>query len=348
MSETRLRIPIEIIVRVGTVQTSSGEPQPAVRRTGDGGTAERFVLDDEYDGRPGYNPKFLGGGLVVPLPRLTDEGMASVSRDPDAQGEPHLLHYHHFTVAMNRSRRLLFFAAWNTTRNPDLVGTKSRSELQGGAPDKWILDPRIPAAHQITTRELYGPTSFDRGHIVRREDAYWGSIEREAEYANFDTFHYTNCTPQHPEYNQSSKRGIWGELENHITKQVEDKELNLCVFGGPVLAKDDPLIEGVKIPRRYWKVVVAKHRPGKLGVWAFLLSQGRLVDAEKDRSEATFSPEDFETYQVALPRIHDLTEVRFDASLLAADMYGKDRTESGVPHVLIRDLADIRTQRADS
>jgi endonuclease G len=322
----QVRIPIEIVVRVGQPETSQRSDQASAATAP---SNEKFHVDPDYARRKGFDTSWLGG-TPVELPSITPEGMHDVSKDPDADDTvlSHVLRYHHFSIVMNRKRRLLFFAAYNTTRDPDVMGSSSRQQLGGGGGDKWILDPRIPAAHQVTSKEFYGPTVFDRGHIVRREDAYWGADEEEAQLANFDSFHYTNCTPQHPAYNQSSRGGLWGQLENHIAKESSAKDLKLSVFAGPVLAKDDPVIEDVKVPRRFWKIVIARDdKKGTLGAWAFLLTQAKLVDAEKDRSEAVFDPGDFDAYQVPVSRIEELTEVRFDGAVHKADRH--ESTEEG-------------------
>ena len=338
MADVTVRIPIEITVRVGepaVVTAAATVPAQA---------EERFILDNDYERRPGYDDAFLGRTAKVALPTLTDDAMKLVSVVDDVEGpDAHVLRYHHFSIVMNKRRRMAFFAAYNTTRNPDLFGTKSREEL--GASDKWILDPRIPGVHQVTTKELYKPTDFDRGHIVRREDAYWGLDPREAEYANFDTFHYTNCSPQHPAYNQSGKRGIWGMLENHIAAEATDKEMKLSIFAGPVLALGDPRINEVKIPRVYWKVVVARRRgaDGPIGAWAFLLSQAALVKAEKKRfegEEAIFDPGDFATYQVPVARIEELTDVRFDAVVKQGDALAAGDDEAVAEKATLIDAVD--------
>jgi endonuclease G len=113
--------------------------------------------------------------------------------------------------------------------------------------------------------------AFDKGHVVRRDDVAWstlsGSAKRFADMqkGNGDTYHVTNCSPQVKEFNQSSKgEDNWGDLENMIQKQTKAEKV--CVFGGPVLAADDPLFRGrdldgevlVQIPREFWKVVVCK------------------------------------------------------------------------------------------
>jgi endonuclease G, mitochondrial len=351
MNDVRMRIPIEVIVKVGGVENDASVviTNGASRAAAGGASNERFNLDHDYDKRRGYDAKFLGRGFDVPLPTLTKPAMALVSRDPDAGDEKksHLLHYRNFTVIMNRSRRLPFFAAANTTREDKLVGKKSRVALNGGAKDKWILDPRIPANHQVTTNEFYKPEIYDRGHLVRREDAYWGKTPREAEYANFDSFHYTNCTPQHPGYNQSGEGGIWGELENHIAGQAADKIMRLGLFAGPVLAKGDPLFGDIalKVPRRFWKIVLGKRKgPGnRLGAWGFLLSQSALVKKARNESVAEFEPRAFKVYQVPLARIVALTDVVFAKVVMDADVTkgAKNEAAAASSSLVIRSVADI-------
>jgi endonuclease G len=341
MTDLKVTIPIEIVIRVG---------EPVIVVTGATVAAldqgERFVLDDAYDARSGYDARFLNRDTPVALPTLTDAAMKTVSLQVDVEpSTAHVLRYHHFSIVMHRKRRLLHFAASNTTRDPGLVGKKSRKDVADGASDKWILDPRIPAFHQVTTAELYKKIHFDRGHIVRRDDNYWGLTEEEAQYGNFDSFHYTNCTPQHPAYNRSNKKGLWGELENQIAAQAEENGCRMSLFSGPVLSEDDPRIDGFAVPREFWKIVVVRRKRGELGAWAFLLSQSRLVArARRELTEGvTFDPEQLAVYQVPVKRIESLTDVRFDDAVRGADAYAGD-TEAALPgdFVEIERVEDIR------
>jgi DNA/RNA endonuclease G, NUC1 len=47
----------------------------------------------------------------------------------------------------------------------------------------WKLDPRVPKEAQVGGAEFYVPTTFDRGHMVRRLDSVWGT-ESIARLAN--------------------------------------------------------------------------------------------------------------------------------------------------------------------
>jgi endonuclease G len=279
--------------------------------SGGNATDEVKVLDPDYSNRRGYQEDFLG--VKVPLPKLTATAMKQVSRLLGSTGKnSHVIPYHHFSVVMNAPRRLCFFTANNYDHSAKFRGELSRKEL---GKDKWDADPRVDPRHQIRKEEIYDKTDFDLGHVVMRENNYWGATEREAVFANWDTFHYTNCTPQHFAFNQESKDGIWGALEGHISDQLKKQGDRLSIFAGPVLSKTDKLFRGISIPKQYWKVIVAKNAAGKLSAWAFLLSQEKLI---KDM-EADFQPGPFATYQVPIATIEKLTPVRFAAALKQAD-----------------------------
>jgi DNA/RNA endonuclease G (NUC1) len=105
---------------------------------------------DSAPPRVGYDPAFLLA--EVPLPQVPRER------------ELAQLDYTHFTVLMDRSRRLAAATAVNINGG-DLV------DLERG--DDWHLDPRLPASDQAGP-ELYGNNELDRGHLVRRRDPVWG------------------------------------------------------------------------------------------------------------------------------------------------------------------------------
>ena len=70
------------------------------------------------------------------------------------------------------------------------------SERLKRAPDHWSFDPRLPETEQ-TGHEIYDKNDLDLGHLTRRLDPAWGQTRAVAKSANDDTFHFTNCTPQH-------------------------------------------------------------------------------------------------------------------------------------------------------
>ena len=109
----------------------------------------------------------------------------------------------------------------------------------------------------------------------------WGELD-EARRANADSFFFTNITPQLDDFNQSSRHGLWGELEDAIFADVEVDDLRLSVFGGPIFKDGDLLYRGVLVPRSFWKVIAYVER-GTLKAKAFVLTQDDLEEARVAR-----------------------------------------------------------------
>lgn len=288
-------------------------------------------FDRDYAGREGYAPGFLGQddpALHVPAPGLSATWQADAI--PDRDGRPLLLRYHHFELVMSTSRRLQLWSAVNVDYDPARK-TKRPGGRAGFGRDRWVPDPRIPAALQIMDAEFYKPAgNIDRGHMVRREDNAWGDSEPEIEFANSDTFHWTNCTPQHEAFNQSDPGqfnrtyrgmvGLWGDLENLVKEGLQGRSTRACLLAGPVLDEADPSADfgsgPVQYPLRFWKAVAVPGPNRGLQVFGFVLSQKPVVD--RFGIEA-FGPARFKRYQISLRKIESLTGVVFDPALHRAD-----------------------------
>ena len=280
------------------------------------GTVIRSRPVSHYAGRTGYDPAFLGQGpLLVPLPVLPAALADDAARTSDGG---FVLPYMHFSAVMSASRRLPVFSAANIDgashrslargdRNPAKPGT----ELEASA-DPWFFDPRIARDVQLGP-EVYDATRFDFGHVTRRQDPIWGSPS-DARIANDDTFHMTNCAPQHSNLNQKT----WLTLENAVLDSaIKEPKLRVTVITGPVLDPRDPEVLGVQVPTAFWKVV-AWAEGGRLRARAFLQWQTRLV-AEVQRSlEGIAALEAAEQWHVPLRDVARLTALDF-GPLLAAD-----------------------------
>lgn len=294
-------------------------------------------FDRRYTQRRGYDPGFLGGDVPeVPLPTVSQARFPEMLKE---EGDVRVLRYHHFSLAMNRVRRLVMWSAVNVDYRPEMRDGRSRDDF---GRDRWIPDPRIPGEAQIQDDDFYRPaTRVDRGHIVRREDNVWGETPIEREYANSDTFHWTNCTPQHEAFNQEKEDGVWGQLEARIKEQLAGAGDRASIFAGPVLADGDPVQAydhgEIRYPLRFWKVVAVREENGgapALRAYGFLLDQSDVVDR--------FGLEglDFGSLrrlQVPLARIVAETGVELPDVLLAADVMAGE-----VDAVLIRTLDDVR------
>ncbi|MER5327118.1 DNA/RNA non-specific endonuclease [Streptosporangium roseum] len=266
----------------------------------------------------------------MPLPTLPPDliPLAALNRHAgDGQasdGQAHVLNYHHFSVVMNRQRRLAFFTAVNIDGATSL---RIRRD-----PDRWIFDPRLPDSQQ-TGEEVYRDNPLDRGHLVRRLDPAWGDSPAMAKPGNDDTFHFTNCTPQHKDFNQN--RTTWAGLEDYILDNADTRDLKATVFTGPVLAADDDPYRGVQLPRQYWKVVAMTKRNGELSATGYLLSQDHLINGLEAAAEFSYGA--YKTYQVPIQRIEDLTRLSFD-TLIDADPLARIEAAAG----MAREITHLR------
>jgi endonuclease G, mitochondrial len=243
--------------------------------------------EDWYSGVSGYDPVFLGNEFAVPLPVLTAEIEQDLAQTKDGKA---VLDYTHFSIAMSKSRRLAFYTAVNINGN-ELVEVKRGS-------DKWYFDPRMEEAYQ-SGPELYEKNDLDRGHLTRRQDPNWGI---DAVRANEHTFHFTNCAPQHKNFNQK----IWLGLEDYILQHAATHGLKATVFTGPVFKEDDLLYrDEFRIPAEFWKVAVMIKEDNTLSATAYLQTQQDLI------GNLEFAYGDYETYQVPIKQIETLAKLDF-------------------------------------
>jgi endonuclease G, mitochondrial len=309
VSEARLTIPVEITVRIAPDALTATVAAPAMPERPpeppepdepepDDDASEAITIDPDYATRRGYDPRFLGAGSV-PLPRLSQAQRADAASRTSGPSPRYVLPYHNFSVVMNARRRLAYFTAVNI--DGKLTRRLTRED------DRWILDPRIRSDQQ-TGEAVYEDNDLDRGHLVRRLDPAWATSRSAAKRANDDTFHFTNCTPQHKDFNQ--RQTSWAGIEDYILENAETHDLKVNVFTGPVFADDDEAYRGVKLPRQFWKVVVMAKRNGDLSATGYLLSQEALLrDLEVSLEE--FSYGEYRTFQVPVRRIEELTGLSF-------------------------------------
>lgn len=243
------------------------------------------VLNESwYEASVGYDPLFLGDGYEVPHPSFQcDEQDIAHLKDGSK-----VLHYTHFSIVMSKSRRLAYYTVVN------IDGNQLRSIQRN---DKWYLDPRIEIEYQCGP-ELYKNNPLDRGHLVRRSDPNWGDL---AEKANKDTFHFTNCAPQHMNLNQK----IWLDLENYILTNAENWNLKVTVFTGPVFREDDMVYRGIKIPSEFWKIAIMVKEDGNLSATAYMQTQKDLIKSLE------FTYGEYKTYQVPISGIETITGLNF-------------------------------------
>lgn len=264
--------------------------------------------DHDYDARTGYDPKFLG--FSAPLPKLSKTAARDAVTVPvqKRNQNKYELKYHHYSVIMNAARKVAFIAAVN-------YDGRAKLKFKRTGPDKWFSDPRVEKSLQ-TNNAFYAKNPLDRGHLVRRADAAWGATKEEAKRASDDTFHFTNCSPQHEIFNQQAQANrrnlkLWGNLEDHIADHVAQESQRLSIFNGPVFREDDRPHRSVKVPKQFFKIVLCRKDDGSPAAYGFLLSQESLI--HDLGLEAAFDPGPFKVFQVPISEIERKTKLDFGA-----------------------------------
>ena len=311
-------IPLNVTVSLGAaVSNVQGPPMqdgsfPAAqdRSEPDIPLAEDTPSRSELDEREGYDPNFLDFQVPQPVLDPTMEDNARVRRDDDEIE----LRYMHFTTVMNETRKLAYYSAGNMDRH---------ARFQQRRIDGFRSDPRVRRGVQATNR-FYSSNPLDRGHLWRRDAGAWGNTRQEARRGNDDSYFWTNIAPQHFVFNQSGAATdhgllLWGNLENEIAAEAEGENQKVSVFCGPIFSRFDPPHRGLKVPKRYWKIVVYKNDDGDPAAAGFVLSQSSLIrDLPRERLEE-FDFSGFSMFQEPIATIGGLTNldlgelVRFDA-----------------------------------
>lgn len=302
--EIALTVPLRIAISLG-----DGAQIAGVSAVDTATIQERISIDPDYTNRRGYDPDFLGSRTRrVPLPELSDELLANAAKLNDGGG--YELKYNHFSVVMHSDRRLAIFTAVNIDGNQSMSLTRES--------DRWIYDERIPRESQCG-EDLYARNDLDRGHLVRRLDPAWGESERIAKVANDDTFHFTNCSPQHKDFNQG--KNLWAGLEDYVLENADTSNIRIVVFTGPVFRDDDREYRDVRIPAQFWKVIAAIGDDDRLYSTAYIVSQAGLVQA----LPREFTYGQYKTFQVRVVDIEALTGLDF-GNLREVDAF---RTNAG-------------------
>jgi endonuclease G, mitochondrial len=264
----------------------------------------------------GYASGFLGNELEPPA---LDAAVADDAVRLDGSAA---IPYTHFSLALSKSRGFARWVAWN------IDGGSIRKVSRNGIP--FVKDSRIPAQFQ-NGDELYSGNRLDRGHLARRADLVWGS-EAEARSANKDSFFFTNIAPHMDDFNQSSKDGVWGQLEDAVFADVDVRDLKVTAFGGPIFQDNDREYRGVRLPREYWKIL-AYVEDGEFKSRAFLLTQNLNPFEALDLDE-------FRAFQVSTAELEERTRLRFADAMRDAD--GRNQLRTAGEREPLTGLADIQ------
>jgi endonuclease G len=350
--EVSLTIPLNITISLGDLVTSDAASVPhGISKKKASVENEGVEIDPDYGRRPGYDPDFLG--FNVPFPRLT---AVTRSQAYDLEGvsgeERYILKYYHYSLIFNQSRKLAFVAGVNYDPNAPVQYKREK--------DRWFYDPRVTPETELQAGEkLYEDNPLDRGHLVRRADAGWGQTEAEAKLANDDTFHFTNCSPQHSITNQGKTsfkdRGrvivappglkLWGKLEDYVASQGKTEGRKLSIFNGPIFRESDLVYRGIQVPQEFWKLVVFPTDSGEPGAAAFVLSQAELIEDLKE----DFRTDEYKTVQITISELESRTKLNFgrigEWDVLEQEGASESFTR-GIPAVILDSLTDMVLSKA--
>lgn len=273
-------IPLRVSVQLGGLGGFAGAApavgvrlplaEPAAEPAALGGAEGALVLDENYGNRSGYDPDFLQEGLKLPLPKLTTEAMrsdAAVNREPAPGRSRNELTYEHFSIVMNKRRRLAFFTATNIdgrlAKNFDrdsgvISDPHADDDDEGGAEasERWFPERRIKDSEQTPPKFYEGQTAFDadgqpitdrrtaahrdrmfqQGHLTRRQDPVWGDDDGLIYRANADTFHVTNRAPQVGYFNMGIRKRD-AEAGGHAGGQLHWRAMEDYVLNNAVADK---------------------------------------------------------------------------------------------------------------
>lgn len=333
-----LRVPVELVSL--PVQSAPIESPALVATLTAAAPAliEKVVIAPDLGSRPGYQPDFLGkDNLLVPLPKIPaslKSKVATVTGKPSRSE----LKYFNYSVVMNKERKLAFFSAVN------IDASQQNLQLGKREGDTWFRDTRIAENVQLG-QEFYGQQAaveadrtqnpFDRGHLVRRLDATWGSNVAEATKHGNDSFHFTNCSPQFWKFNQGTN--LWAGLEDYVRNTLLDGQSKGVVMNGPVfdgpeagegelpqasdVGRKDPTFGGVAIPKYFWKLFVMVE-DDKLNASAFLMSQqDQILGIDRiEEEERGLTAEQARVFQVSMGDLAKFTKLNF-GKLAQADTH---------------------------
>jgi endonuclease G, mitochondrial len=329
----RITVPLEITVRLGEVGSAVSAKTQVASAT-HGATPKQLTraneaikIDTDYANRSGYDENFIPGAKI-PLPALKAADLkASVA--PLRSNEPNAasgrLDYEHFSLVLHKTKRLAIYTATNIDGETYLAVDRKTGQVGDAEAEKWFKDTRVSDAFTIN-QDFYSAWSdyFDRGHLTRRTDPTWGT-EVEAERANADTFHFSNCSPQHFRFNQTAKFWQGAErfvLENGVLSiEGDPSNKRICVFQGPIFNDDiDLWADDVQIPSSFFKVIVWK-APSKLKSVGIIVSQLELMNETRKalKPPAQLASIDVSQWRVPIATIEQRTGLDFGKTVREAD-----------------------------
>lgn len=338
-------IPVEVNIRMGSPSGAGGVAEQPLQLTGSrpqlSRSAEGKRLDRDYANRNGFDVDFIDA-VPVDLSKLAAPLASRIAPlvDDTRNGE---LKYQNFSVIMDKLRDLALLTATNIDGDSYMNVDRKTGQASDAEGETWYKDRRISDQYYLG-QSFYSVWShkFDRGHLTRRNDPTWGPTAVEAERANADTFHFTNCTPQHFRFNQSAE--YWQGIERYVLEQgvlQPGRAKRLTVLQGPVLDdRDDPWAGDVQVPAQFWKIVIWNGANGPRAV-GMLANQSDLFGEDRVSlpRPSEGQPVEVRQFQAPISRIAKLTKLNLD-ELLPIDTFRKGLPGAGEAVARITKWAD--------
>ncbi len=273
----------------------------------------------------GYDPKFIGDDIEVPLPKFDQKLTQSVLTRSGVLRCGIYSDHLHFTIVMNKHTKQLIYSAFNM----DQTLLKSLGSDMGKK--SWTKDKYIGKENQIgnefyenrktrSGKKIHNP--YDRGHMVMRHNAMWGETDDVADKAGKATFIYANASHQH----ESLNKGEWKALEENVVREFsDDANGKLIVFTGPIYGDFDRSVHlsderSARVPSGFFKVICyrtkSKEPSKKLGVKAFAIFQDKSVLRDK-KGAASIKTD--RRYQVTIRELQEMTGIDFGKKIYVSN-----------------------------
>jgi endonuclease G len=240
--------------------------------------------------RRGYDPRFLPD-VELPLPRILPTAMRA-----GEGGGARELRYEHFSLVTSPEVSMPLVAAVNI--RPRRREPESGMAMRAG---------RVRERTEFPASEPLSPTLV-LARLTRDEDAAWGDHE-EMTRAFVDTAQRANLVVQHARLPERAM--YWFDIEDVLGVFSPQ---GLTVLQGPILRADDPVIDGVAVPVRFWKIVAWQSSRG-LRALGIIVSQQRLLERGPDADIEA------EQWRASIPTIASEADLVFPEELVRADTF---------------------------
>jgi hypothetical protein len=260
----------------------------------------------------GYDPTFLSSAAgPLDLPTVRAGAAGAVVRSGN------------FSVTLDPVRRVARVAAANLDRPTLRI-------LPRPAPAPWQPAASVPADSQPAMAWTNLPGAPARPLVTGREVSWGPGLAPTPLDAALQVEAGTAILPNAALMTRQLGERAWLQLGDWMVARHNPAANRVTIFSGPVLAPDDPVVDGVALPRRFWKLAVST-RPGAsiapaeaadgldLFVDAFLLPQF-APDSDEPLPEADFAPE---LFRVSVADLEALTGLNLGHRIRQADAVGQ-------------------------